>query len=322
MFKQITDNGIWQQFLDKVENLPVFFLLDWEREMMIFLPGVEFRHYIYQDNFLVSLGVLKGHFYGLPGIDTGAVVPLSNQKLDLDVFDKEAKIFFGNNFKISVNEFWCSTISINNSTELADYVLDLHKQTKDGLYNGFRKTLRYEINKNKDKIIIKKINTSDLKSVYKLYLKNLRKKKNLVISWRLFLFLYNLSNSSFWGAYKEGDLIAFAVFIEYDDRIHYYLSATSFEGKKCGAAHILLWKELEEALKKNVHWFSFGGTRVGTNLEIFKRGWGSVPYNIYELRNTKKDFQGLRKSKFRNLWSFLPLRLLPLVSRYFWKKLF
>jgi hypothetical protein len=177
MFKQITDNGIWQQFLDKVENLPVFFLLDWEREMMIFLPGVEFRHYIYQDNFLVSLGVLKGHFYGLPGIDTGAVVPLSNQKLDLDVFDKEAKIFFGNNFKISVNEFWCSTISINNSTELADYVLDLHKQTKDGLYNGFRKTLRYEINKNKDKIIIKKINTSDLKSVYKLYLKNLRKRK-------------------------------------------------------------------------------------------------------------------------------------------------
>ncbi len=79
----------------------------------------------------------------------------------------------------------------------------------------------------------------------------------------------------------------------------------------------LLWNKIKESCGRNFKVFDFGGTRRGSTLEIFKRGWGVKRYPIFELKNLKES--KLRDSKLRNISNFLPSFLIKKLSPYLLK---
>ena len=50
-------------------------------------------------------------------------------------------------------------------------------------------------------------------------------------------------------------------------------------------------------------YFDLGGTRKGSGLEVFKRGWGAKEYPIYE---TSPSGSAYRNSRLRDIWGMLP----------------
>jgi hypothetical protein len=73
-----------------------------------------------------------------------------------------------------------------------------------------------------------------------------------------------------------------------------------------------LWNQIENYLGKHYQIFDLGGTARNSSLEIFKRGWGAKRYPIFELKNFKET--EMRKSKLRNIISFLPTSLIEKMS--------
>ena len=54
-------------------------------------------------------------------------------------------------------------------------------------------------------------------------------------------------------------------------------------------------------------YFDLGGTRVGSSLEVFKRGWGVKEYAIYEIGASSNSS---KNSHFRDIWGMLPVRVM------------
>lgn len=314
--KEITNLLEWQNFLDKAERQHCFFSVVWEKQVENYFSDWQFKHFLFKDNFLVSVLVNKeGRAVSVPFSEVGNIIALDySQELDTnDLKIVLANIF--NSFKLTVNIFYCPVKNIEE-TMLIDYVLPLNKfNSLEELENNYRKTTRQEIEKSKVEIKVME-NIKELKQVYKLYLKNIRAKMNLVLPYSFFEYWFQ-NKETFLLSLMNGKIVGFSLYLENKNLTHYFLNASSLVGKQSGATHALLSSQIKNSFNKQIKYFEFGGTKKDSNLEIFKKGWGGEVYNIYTISN--QEFVNI-KSKGRTLWKFVPLCLLPYLSKILWKR--
>jgi hypothetical protein len=74
---------------------------------------------------------------------------------------------------------------------------------------------------------------------------------------------------------------------------------------------------------KEYQYFDLGGTRKGSALEIFKRGWGATEIPIHDIPTFSRmlEYRGT-SVKLRNVLGLLPASVLSRIAKYaLWLKI-
>ncbi len=187
------------------------------------------------------------------------------------------------------------------------WIENYSKKTVDDLWRGLRKTLRQEIRSGEGQdIYIEDCGSKvELKQFYGIYLDTVRRHKNIPLPFAVFKFLYDGAvDADILLAKKDGRVLGGSAFLFYKPFIHYFLSANDREFKKYNIGHLILWSAMQ-SYKNNegYDYFDLGGTRKGSSLEIFKRGWGTKEYLIHEIGGSGK---GSTNSSWRNILGLIP----------------
>ena len=82
------------------------------------------------------------------------------------------------------------------------------------------------------------------------------------------------------------------------------MNASDYKYKDKQANYLILWNQIKKYACKYYKVFDFGGTCRSSSLEVFKKGWGTKKYSIFELKNFQNN--KIKKSKLRNILAFLP----------------
>lgn len=167
--------------------------------------------------------------------------------------------------------------------------LDIRLSEKDLLYN-MRKTTRYLINKAKrDGVEISQgQNLEDVKSFYELYQKTVDRHDFVPFSLKYLknefeAFLRDNQVSLFFARY-QGELIASAMVIFWQERAFYHQGASSQKYPKIPASYLLQWEAINEAKKRGCQIYNFWGIappNSKTNhrfmgVTLFKTGFGGA----------------------------------------------
>jgi len=327
-FIKIENNQKWQDLLNKVLFKTFFHDLDWEEFLERNFKWLKFEHYFYQNQTLLSLARIKifgkEKLISHPFCEYGGPLPLVS-KIDGERFQKDLFEGFKIPLKISfhpqiLNFFENVTRSVLVTLRNAYFIENFNQKTEETLWQDLRKTTRHEIKKaQSENLQIKKCETEkELSSFYNLYIKSAKRHKILAYPFSFFEYFLRSSDSEIILVKHNGKVIAGSVFLFYDQFIHYFLNASDEKFKDLGANYLILWNQIQNYSGRNHQVFDFGGTRLGSSLEIFKKGWGGKQYSIFELTNQpQKD--GLRDSKLRNILGSLPPFLLKKLSPHLLK---
>jgi hypothetical protein len=311
-FIKIDNKKEWQDLLNRVLFKTFFHNIEWEEFLEQNFKWLKFERYLYNNVALLSLARVGDKLISHPFCEYGGPLPLV-EKIDADKFKQDLFSEFKNPIKISFHPY------------LFDYFQNGWGSNPDssGRMSYFvegppdlRKTTRHEIEKAQNQNIqIKKCqNKEDLKIFYSLHVKGAKKHKIPAYPPSFFNYFWRSPEAEIILARFENKVIAGSVFLFYDKFIHYFQNAVDEKYKKLGANYLILWEQIQN---KNDRIFDFGGTRINSSLQVFKKGWGGKEYSIYELSNYKKT--NLRDSKLRNIFGLLPLFLIRKLSPYLLK---
>lgn len=321
-FLKIDDEKQWQDLLAKALFKTFFHQPKWEKFLESQFKWLRFEHYNYQDRALLSLVRINGKkLVSHPFCEYGGPLPLANQ-MDIEEFQNDLFSYF-KKLRISFHPKILTyfTLPRNVKPQRTTYWIEnLHQKTKDQIWSSFRKTLKHSIQKaEQQNLRIEKCQSEkELKYLYNLYIKSVKKHKTLAYPFSFFKYFLNFPNSEIILAKHNDKIIAGSVFLFYDKFIHYFQNTVDEKYKNLGANYLILWHQIQNYSGKNYQVFDFGGTRIGSSLQIFKGGWGGQQYPIFELNNPlKKD--KLRNSKLRIVFGLLPLFLIKKLSPYLLK---
>ena len=311
-FIKITDKNKWRDLLEKVLFKTFFHYIEWEEFLESQFKWLRFERYNWQNQALISLARAGDKLISHPFCEYGGHLPLV-ENIDGEKFKQDLFSEFKNHIKISFHPRLASyfqngarsvLVPSGRVSYFAEGATDL------------RKTTRHEIEKAKNNNIeIKKCNTKEeLREFYHLHLKNAKRHKIPAYPCSFFEYFNDSKDSEIILAKKDGKTIAGSVFLLYDKFAHYFHNAGDPKYKNLGANYFILWNQLQRYGDKV---FDFGGTRVGSPLQIFKEGWGGKEYPIYELTNSEGGRPGL--GILRNAFGILPLFLIEKLSPYLLK---
>jgi len=302
----------WQDFLEKE------------------FKWLKFEHYLYKparrgggDEFLLSFGRVGNKLISLPFCEYGGPLPLKDN-IDFRNFEKDVLKEF-KNIKIKFHPKILDYFNISNKRSdqtseaikhqtLTHWIENLKNISEQELLSSFRKTSRHEIiHAQESGLEIKKCeNLKELKRFYNLYTANLKRKKTVPYPFPVIKFLYEQPDTEILLALIGNKIIAGSLFLNYSGFVHYFLNASDYKYRNFGVNYLIIWEKLKDLIGKNVI-FDFGASPRGSNLEIFKRGWGGKEYPILQI-GIKRTEEGLRSSKLRNIWGLLPNWLIKKLS--------
>lgn len=322
-FLKIDDEKQWQDLLTQALFKTFFHQPEWEKFLENQFKWLKFEHYNYQDRALLSLARVNGKkLVSHPFCEYGGPLPLS-RNIDFSKFKDDLFSQFKKPLKISLHPQILTYFTAPQNIEpqrITYWIEDLHQKTKDQIWSSFRKTLRHSIQKAEHEgLQIEKCQgEKELKRLYNLYIKSAKKHKIPVYPLSFFERFLKSPNSEIVLAKYNDKVIAGSAFLFYDKFIHYFQNTIDEKYKDLGANYLILWQQIQSYLSKGYRVFDFGGTRVGSSLQVFKSGWGGKIYPIFELNNqTGKD--KLQSSKLRIIFGFLPLFLIKKLSPYLLK---
>ncbi|MBI2625241.1 MAG: GNAT family N-acetyltransferase [Candidatus Nealsonbacteria bacterium] len=309
-FLKITNKNEWQDLLNKVFLKTFFHNQDWEEFLEKEFPWLKFEHYSYGDKALLSLARVrvfgKEKLISHPFCEYGGPLPLV-QSIDWAIFEKDLLEEFKEPLRIRFHPKVVGGLTSGfRQAEINTYFIeDLHIKTKEQLLNSFRKTLRHLI-LGKHPINIGLLeNDDDLKYLYKLYVQTAKRNMFLPRPFSFFRFFRNSKDAKIVLARHRNKVIAGSIFLFYDKFIQYALNASDWRFGNFYPNHLILWQEIFENAGGKYEVFDLGGTGVGSELEVFKSGWGAKKYPIFEISNVKKEGH-FRGSKLRKILPFLP----------------
>lgn len=332
-FQRIDNKEQWKDLLDKVLFKTFFHTLEWEGFLEKEFNWLRFERYLYKEETLLSFAryeiLGKKKLISHPFCEYGGPLPLKGE-INGREFRKDLFSEFHQQLKISIHPFipqYFKDFGLKepNSSRDTYFIEGLDQKNEEEIFSSFRKTLRHSIKKaEKQNLEIKKCeNEKELKDFYNLYVKTTKRHKTLVYPFSFFKYFFqrnvNTTNNRaeiILAKFKDR-IIAGSVFLLYDKYIHYFLNASDLQHKNKNANHLILWSQTKNYLGKNYRVFDFGGTRRGSALEIFKKGWGAKRYPIFEIKNFSDS--KLRKSNLRNVFSLLPTFLIKKLSPYLLK---
>jgi len=316
-FLKIDDEKQWQDLLTQALFKTFFHQPEWEKFLESQFKWLKFEHYNYQDRALLSLAQGVSH----PFCEYGGPLPLANQ-INIEEFQRGLFSCF-KKVKISFHPQILSYFTVPQNIEpprITYWIENLNQKTKDQIWSSFRKTLRYSIQKAEhENLQIEKCqNEKELKYLYNLYIKSAKKHKIPAYPFSFFEYFLNSPNSEIILVKYNDKIIAGSIFLFYGKFIHYFQNTVDEKYKNLGANYLILWHQIQNYLGQNYQVFDFGGTRIGSSLQVFKSGWGGKIYPIFELNNQlEKD--KLRSSKLRIIFGLLPPFLIKKLSPYLLK---
>ncbi len=308
-FVKITDKNKWQALLDKVLFKTFFHNTEWEDFLEKQFDWLKFERYVYEDKALLSVARVGEKLISHPFCEYGGPLPLV-KKVDGEIFKQDLFSEFKGPLKINIHPELFQYFNGQSSGRVT-YLIDGEPR--------IRKTTRHDIEKAKlNNLQIERCQSEkDLKSFYNLYVKSARGHKIPAYPFSFFEYFLTNSNSEIILAKKNNFVIAGSVFLFYNKFVHYFQNAIDEKYKNLGANHLILWEKIQKCLAENKI-FDFGGTRIGSPLQVFKQGWGGKEYPIYELTNrTNLRTSGVRR--LRNVFGLLPPFLIKKLSPYLLK---
>lgn len=324
-FVKISNKEKWQSLLNKVLFKTFFHNLEWEEFLEKNFKWLKFERYLYQQKALLSLARVKvlgkEKLISHPYCEYGGPLPLVGA-INGENFQKDFWSEFKNPFRISfhpylVKHFFSFTNWKLSSFGKNTYFIDnFHQKTADQVWSLFRKTLRHSLNKAKNKRlkIVKCSTKTDLKFFYNIYIQTAKRNKFLPYPFSFFEFFWKSPDAEIILAKYNGRVIAGSCFLFYDKFIHYFLNASNQRFKDLFPNHLILWNQIQKYVGKNFEVFDLGGTGSGASLEIFKSGWGTKKYPIFEFSNFPKGRLG--DSNLRKVFGLLPTFLIKKLSPY------
>lgn len=329
-FQKIEDKKEWQGLLNKVLFKTFFHTLEWESFLEDNFKWLKFERYLYEDKAILSSARYKifgkEKLISHPFCEYGGPLLLKKgvdfQRFQDDLFS-EFKIPI--KIKIHPHLFRCfnsprTVLELLKSEGNTYFIEDLRRKTKEQIWFSFRKTLRHSIKKAQNQgIEIKRCEKEkELENFHELYVKGAKKHKTLAYPFSFFQYFLRSQASEIILAKYNDKIMAGSVFLFHEDFVHYFLNASDEKYKDLNANHLILWNQIKNYCGKNYQVFDFGGTREGSELEIFKSGWGGTKKPILELTNQSAE-KGFRESKLRGIFGLLPPILIKKISLHLLK---
>ncbi len=309
----------YHNYLNKVLFKTFFHELGWQ-EILAKEFNFKFRFFNYQNKLILSLADLgNGKFFSHPFCEYGGPLPLTSG-IDFQEFKNDLLVQFP---KIKMrfhpkNLAYFSQILSQEGKFKSYWLTDIDKKSDEEIFNSFRKTLKHEIKKAENNNLAIKVchNQEELKKFYRLYVRAIKNKGNLVLPSACFEYLFKDDNAEILLAYHNDRLIAGSVFLYYGNFVHYYLNASI--NKKLNANHLILWQKIKSRDKampclyanKRHQVFDFGSDGQNPALAVFKSGWGTVEKDILEIGfDEKKEKKSLKRNLFKLLPDFLAIKI-------------
>lgn len=331
-FQKIENKKEWQSLLNKVLFKTFFHSLEWEEFLEKNFSWLKFEHYLYKDEVLLSFARYKifgkEKLISHPFCEYGGPLPLKEEidglKFKIDLFQN-----FKEPFKISFHPKipkYFRNLGLKEPDSQRDtyFIENFNLKNENEILKSFRKTTKNEIKKAQiSTLLIEKCKEEkDLKDFYKLHLKSAKRHKTIPYPFSFFKYFleYNSNDTNerveILLAKFKNKVIAGSIFLFYEKFIHYFLNASEEKYKKLRPNHLILWNQIENYCGKNYQIFDLGGTKRGSSLEIFKKGWGAIRYPIFELKNYKEK---LKESKLKNFLGIFPTFLIKKFNFYLLK---
>lgn len=328
-FLKIDDKQEWRVLLSKTLFRTFFHNPEWEEFLEKNFSWLKFEHYNWQDKALLSLARVKvfgkEKLISHPFCEYGGPLPMVD-KIDIREFKQNLLSEFKYPIRISFhpqlfNYFQGDPKNEFGPSERVSYWEHGQLDLREGRHGqlDLRKTTAHEIEKARgNSLKIEECqNSEDLQSFYNLCVKSAKKHRVPVYPFSFFEYFFVLSQAvlpeaKIVLAKKNDRIIAGSVFLFYGKFVHYFQNAIDEKYKNLGANYLILFDQINKFLAENKI-FDFGGTRIGSPLEVFKKGWGGKPYPIFELKNYKEELS-LRGSKLRYIFGWLPPFLIKKIS--------
>jgi hypothetical protein len=321
-FRKIEDKKEWKELLGRALFKTFFHELEWEEFLEREFKWLKFERFLYKEDVLISFAKYKirgkERLVSHPFCEYGGPLPLKSS-IDGSQFKKDLFNEFRSSFKIKIHPMLTSYFigfGLKEPHSVIDtYLIDsISTKSQEEVFASFRKTLRHSIKKSESHTIeIKECETeAELADFYGLYLKTCKKNKTIAYPLSFFKYFLNSDYSNIVLAKKDKKVIAGSIFLYYDGYIHYYLNTSDKRHRYLRTNYLILWTKIRNSLLNKYKIFDLGGTGRGSNLEVFKTGWGAKRYPVFELKNYQSD--GFKKSKLRNLYSLLPISLVKKIS--------
>lgn len=330
-FQKIESKKELQGLLDKALFKTFFHKLEWQEFLEKEFKWLKFEHYLYKDRALLSFGKIGKKLISLPFCEYGGPLPLK-KGIDFKEFNKDVLKKFDNikiKFHPQILKF--SKVGLPKSLKIkgstCTYWIDnLDKLNEDALFSSFRLSTKQRIRKgSKENLLISKCESrKNLKDFYDIYVKTMKKNRTVCFPIKIFEFLWQKSLETeivdFLIVKHQGKIVSGIVILFYSNIAHYYLSAMDqkyVKENKLNPMYFVLWEEIKKiANSRKANVFDFGGTKTGSSLEEFKRGWTTKKYPIWTIESGQMAQERLRESKLRDVWGLLPNFLVKIISPY------
>ena len=322
-FLKITNREEWRDLLGRALFKTFFHSLEWEEFLEKEFRWLKFERYLWRNSALLSFASVGGKkLVSHPFCEYGGPLPLI-EKIDGRVFQKDLFEEFKTPFKISFHpkllDYFEGMEFPENQRET--YLFEnLHLQNQDQLWAKLDRNRHRAIKTAENQGLEIGIcqSAKDLEDLYAFYVKNLKEHRALVYPFSFFRFLFQNKEAEILLVKKGKKLVGGNIFLFYDKVIHSFLCGFDKKYKNLGAHSLALWSEIKEGRRKGAEAFDFGATKKTSSIGEFKERWGAKAYSIFELKNYSGDSR-LKKSFLRDLWSYLPVSLIKILSPYFIK---
>ena len=155
------------------------------------------------------------------------------------------------------------------------------------IWNNFEKRTRWSVRKsekNNVEIIKFEHESEELENFYNLHLESMKKKNGRPKPKKLFSLLtknfVNDRDYNIFIAKKDGRSISYILVFYYKNFSEYYLPAYDPNYLPLQSTSYLIWKSIQESIKRKIKFYNFGGTwKTQKELYLFKRGWNATDYN-------------------------------------------
>ncbi len=313
LFQKIDNKNLWQEMLDKVLFKTFFHNVEWESFLERQFKWLNFEHYNYNNQALLSLARAKirgkEKLISHPFCEYGGPLPLTDE-IDGEKFKQDLFEGFGEQIKISfhpnlLNYFTDLTTSAVSRESF--FFENLDSQTSAGIWQKLDRNRRRSIKRAiEEKVqIVDCQSEKELEKVYQLYVKSLKKHRTIVYPFSFFKFLFQSKNSKTLLAKIGERILGGNIFLRYNGIVHSFLCGFEQKYKDLGVHSLLLWKMVEKAQNEGYTTFDFGATRKDSPLRQFKQRWGAVSRPISELKNYSGELK-MKDSPLRKAWGLLP----------------
>lgn len=353
MFLRVENKSQWSALLDKAFLRTFFHYPQWEEFLEREFSWLKFERYVWRDEFLLSIARCK--FMGReklvshPLCEYGGPLQLK-EKVDLDGFIEDFKRAFGNAAKIKFHPYisyiyrtYQGENPIRSGSDPGRstfWIENFSTKNFEDLWRGFRKTLRQEIKKSERAGLAMKEceSENDLEQLYNVYVQTMKRHKNIPLPFSAFKFFFVKPGGSnparrgltphaqaeIYTAKIGAKVVGGSVFLFYPPFIHYFINASDYKFRDLNIGHAILWHVMQKYVgyrkpHMQYDYFDLGGTKKGSALEVFKRGWGAKERPIYEV-GCARSATG-NNSLLREVWSLLPhFAMKAFVRRALWLK--